>query len=168
VQRPAQQQEQPQQQQQQQQRSLGATTHHPDSADASHAADPQQHAAQPAASTPTSTTTPVSFGGVPANSHHHFLSSQRPHGRRRLAQGGREETRDRLVHGSREGPLCGTSTLWDHNQLLGDVLQHPCKHRHHHLERVQGSFSHSLRAPWHNEVEEEGIHRPETGRHDSE
>jgi hypothetical protein len=86
VQWPAQQQQ--EQQQQQQQCSPGATTHHPNSADASHAADPQQHAAQPAASTPTSTTTPVSFGGVPMNSPHHLLTSQRPHGRRRLAQGG--------------------------------------------------------------------------------
>jgi hypothetical protein len=75
-------------QQQQQQCSPRATTHHLDSADAGHAADPQQHAAQPVASTPTSTTTPVSFGGVPANSPHHLLTSQRPHGRRRLAQGG--------------------------------------------------------------------------------
>jgi hypothetical protein len=75
-------------QQQQQQCSPRATTHHTDSVDAGHAADPQQHAAQPAASTPTSTTTPVSFGGVPANSPHHLLTSQRPHGRRRLAQGG--------------------------------------------------------------------------------
>jgi hypothetical protein len=31
---------------------------------------------------------PVSFGGVPANSPRHLLTSQRPHGRRRLAQGG--------------------------------------------------------------------------------
>ena len=89
VQRPA---------QQQQQCSPGATTHHPDSADASHAADPQQHATQLAASTPTSTTAPVPFGGVPANSPHHLLTSQRPLGRRRLAQGGREETRDRPMH----------------------------------------------------------------------
>jgi hypothetical protein len=81
VQRPA-------QQQQQQQCSPGATTHNPNSADASHAANPQQHAAQLAASTPTSTTTPVSFGRVPANSPHHLLTSERPHGRRRLAQGG--------------------------------------------------------------------------------
>jgi hypothetical protein len=51
------------------------------------AADPQQYAAQPAASTPTSTTTPVSFGGVPANSPHHLLTSQRPHGCRRLLKG---------------------------------------------------------------------------------
>jgi hypothetical protein len=75
-------------QQQQQQCLPGATTHHPDLANAGHAADPQQHTAQPAASTPTSTITPVSFGGVPANSPHHLLTSQRPHGRRRLAQGG--------------------------------------------------------------------------------
>jgi hypothetical protein len=88
----------PAQQQHQQQYSPGATTHHPNSADASHAADPQPHAAQPAASTPTSTTTPVSFGGVPANSPHHLLTSQRPYGRRRLAQGGQEETRDRPMH----------------------------------------------------------------------
>jgi hypothetical protein len=67
-------------QQQQQQCSPGANTHHPNSADASHAADPQQHAAQPAASTLTSTTTPVPFGGVPVNSPHHLLTSQRPHG----------------------------------------------------------------------------------------
>jgi hypothetical protein len=78
----------PTQQQQQQQCSPRASTHHPDSADAGHAADPQQHVAQPAVSTPTSTTTPVSFGGVPVNSPHHLLTSQRPHGRRRLAQGG--------------------------------------------------------------------------------
>jgi hypothetical protein len=77
-----------QQQQQQQQCSPGATTHHPDPADAGHATDPQQHAAQPAASTPTSTITPVSFGGVLVNSSHHLLTSQRPHGRRRLTQGG--------------------------------------------------------------------------------
>jgi hypothetical protein len=94
VQRPAQQ----QQQQQQQQCSPGATTHHPNSADASHDADPQPHAAQPATSTPTSTTTPVPFGRVSVNSPHHLLTSQRPHGRRRLAQGGREETRDRPMH----------------------------------------------------------------------
>jgi hypothetical protein len=74
--------------QQQQQCQPGATAHHPKTANASHAADPQQHAAQPAASTPTSTTTPVSYGGVLANSPHHLLTSQRPHGRRRLAQGG--------------------------------------------------------------------------------
>jgi hypothetical protein len=80
VQRPAQ-----QQQQQKEQCSPRATTHHPNSADASHAANPQPHASQPAASTPTSTTTPVSFGGVAANSPHHLLTSQRPHGRRRLA-----------------------------------------------------------------------------------
>jgi hypothetical protein len=75
----------PAQQQQQQQCSPRATTHHSDSADVGHAADPQQHAAQPAASTPTSTTIPVSFGRVPANSPHHLLISQRPHGRTRLA-----------------------------------------------------------------------------------
>jgi hypothetical protein len=40
---------------------------------------------------------------------------------------------------------------------VGDVLQYPCKHRHHHLERVQGLFPHPLRAPWHNEIEKEGI-----------
>jgi hypothetical protein len=45
-------------------------------------------AAQPAASKPTSTTPLVSFGGVPANSPQHLLTSQRPHGCRRLAQGG--------------------------------------------------------------------------------
>jgi hypothetical protein len=77
----------PAQQQQQQQCSPGATTHHPNSADASHVADTQQHVAQPAASTPTSTTTPVPFGGVPTNSPHHLLISQRPYGRRGLAQG---------------------------------------------------------------------------------
>jgi hypothetical protein len=87
-----------QQQQQQQQCSPGATTNHPKPADASHATDPQQHAAQPAASTPTSTTTPVSFDRVPVNSPHHLLTSQRPHGRRRLAQGGREETHDHPMH----------------------------------------------------------------------
>jgi hypothetical protein len=74
--------------QQQQQCSPRATNHHPDSTDVGHAADPQQHAAQPAASTPTSTTTPVSFGGVPVNPPHHLLTSQRSHGRRRLAKGG--------------------------------------------------------------------------------
>jgi hypothetical protein len=73
---------------QQQQCSPGATTHHPELVDAGHAADPQQYAAQPAASTPTSTTPPVTFGGVPANSPHHLLTSQGPHGCRRLAQGG--------------------------------------------------------------------------------
>jgi hypothetical protein len=93
VQQPAQ-----QQQQQQQQCSPRATTHHLNSAVASHAADSQQHAAQSAASTPTSTTAPVPFGGVPVNSPHHLLSSQRPHGHRRLAQGGQEETRDRPMH----------------------------------------------------------------------
>jgi hypothetical protein len=77
-----------QQQQQQQQCSPGATTHHPEPADAGHAADPQQYVAQPAASTPTSTTPPVLFGGVPANSPHHLLTRQGPHGCRRLAQGG--------------------------------------------------------------------------------
>jgi hypothetical protein len=87
-----------QQQQQQQQCSPGAITHHPNSADAGHAVNPQQQATQPAASTLTSTTAPVSFGGVSANSPHHLLTSQRPHGRRRLAQGGREETRDRPMH----------------------------------------------------------------------
>jgi hypothetical protein len=158
----------PTQQQQQQQCSPGATTHHPNSADAGHATNPQQHAAQPAASTPTSTTAPVPFGRVPVNSPHHLLISQRPHGHRRLAQGGREETRDRPMHGSREGPFCCAPTLWHSSQLVGDVLQYPCKCRHHHLERVQGSFPNSLCASWHHEAEEEGIRRPETGRHDSE
>jgi hypothetical protein len=83
LQRPAQQ----QQQQPRHQCSPGATTHHPNSADASHVADPQHHAAQSAACTPTSTTPPISFGGVPANSPHHLLTSRRSHGRRRLAQG---------------------------------------------------------------------------------
>jgi hypothetical protein len=69
-----------QQQQQQQQCQPGTTIQHPEPADASNAADPQQYAAQPAASTPTSTTTPISFGGVPANSPHYLLTSQRPHG----------------------------------------------------------------------------------------
>jgi hypothetical protein len=73
---------------QQQQCSPRATTHHSEPADAGHAADPQQYAAQPAASTPTSTTPPVSFGGVLVNSPHHLLTSQGPHGCRRLAQGG--------------------------------------------------------------------------------
>jgi hypothetical protein len=155
-------------QQQQQQYSPRATTHHPNSADAGHAADPQQHNAQPAACTPTSTTAPVSFGRVPTNSPHHLLTGQRPHGRRRLAQGGREETCDHPMHRSREGPFRCTPTLWDSSQLVGDVLQHLCKHRHHHLERVQGSFPHPLHASWHHEVEEEGIHRPEIGRHDSD
>jgi hypothetical protein len=90
--------QQPAQQQQQQQCSPAATTHHPNSTDASHAANPQQHVAQPTASTPTSTTTPVSFDGVPVNSPHHLLTSQRPHGRRRLAQGGQEETSDHRMH----------------------------------------------------------------------
>jgi hypothetical protein len=89
VQWPAQQQQQPPPPpQQQQQCSPRAPTHHPEPADAGHAADPQQYAAQPVASTPTSTTPPVSFGGVPANSPHHLLTSQGPHGCRRLAQGG--------------------------------------------------------------------------------
>jgi hypothetical protein len=77
-----------QQQPQQQQCSPGATTKHPKPADAGHAADPQQYVAQLAASTPTSTTPPISFGGVPANLPHHLLTSQGPHGCRRLAQGG--------------------------------------------------------------------------------
>jgi hypothetical protein len=88
VQWPAQQQQQQPQQQQQQQCSPRATTHHPEPADVGHAVDPQQYAAQPAASTPTSTTPPVLFAGVPANSPHHLLTSQGPHGCRRLAQRG--------------------------------------------------------------------------------
>jgi hypothetical protein len=44
------------------------------------------------------------------------------------------------MHRSREGPFCCAPTLWDNSQLVGDVLQYPCEHRHHHLEQVQGSF----------------------------
>jgi hypothetical protein len=47
--------------------------------------------------------------------------------------------------------------LWNGSQLVGDILQHSCEHRHHHVERVQGSFSYSLCASWHHEVEEKGI-----------
>jgi hypothetical protein len=63
------------------------TDHHPKPADASSTADPQQYAAQPASSpaVSSSTITPVSFGEVPANSPHHLLTSQGPHGARRLA-----------------------------------------------------------------------------------
>jgi hypothetical protein len=67
-----------------------------------------------------------------------------------------------------EKVLFAAHQLYVFSQLVGDVLQHPCKHRHHHLERVQGSFPHSLCASWHHEVGKEGIRQPEIGRHDSE
>jgi hypothetical protein len=64
--------------------------------------------------------------------------------------------------------LSAAHKLYERQLTCGDVLQHPCEHQHHHVEQLQGSFSYSLCASWHHEVEEEGIHRPITRQYDSE